>query len=99
MFTKLQFLLFFFFNDTATTEIYTLCLHDALPISPRGRVDIPEQRPIDSPRDEAMRGSARRGMAGPRVGSPGGLRAGSRPRATPAERPPDHRRRSVVPDR
>src|SRR2546422_7501835 len=28
--------LFFFFNDTATTEIYTLSLHDALPISPVG---------------------------------------------------------------
>src|SRR5215471_19505135 len=27
------FLLLFFFNDTATTEIYTLSLHDALPIS------------------------------------------------------------------
>src|SRR2546422_1819231 len=27
-------LLFFFFNDTATTEIYTLSLHDALPIWP-----------------------------------------------------------------
>src|SRR2546426_12239981 len=27
-------LVFFFFNDTATTEIYTLSLHDALPISP-----------------------------------------------------------------
>src|SRR2546429_5019012 len=26
----------FFFNDTATTEIYTLSLHDALPISVRG---------------------------------------------------------------
>src|SRR6266496_650078 len=26
-------LFFFFFNDTATTEIYTLSLHDALPIS------------------------------------------------------------------
>src|SRR5256885_13006320 len=26
---------FFFFNDTATTEIYTLSLHDALPISER----------------------------------------------------------------
>src|SRR2546427_7420655 len=26
----------FFFNDTATTEIYTLSLHDALPISPDG---------------------------------------------------------------
>src|SRR5690348_17949961 len=28
---------FFFFNDTATTEIYTLSLHDALPISGRAR--------------------------------------------------------------
>ena len=27
--------MFFFFNDTATTEIYTLSLHDALPISDR----------------------------------------------------------------
>src|SRR5688572_32674393 len=30
--------LFFFFNDTATTEIYTLSLHDALPISLARRV-------------------------------------------------------------
>src|SRR2546429_968922 len=29
--------LFFFFNDTATTEIYTLSLHDALPIYRRSR--------------------------------------------------------------
>src|SRR3712207_8204516 len=28
-------MLLFFFNDTATTEIYTLSLHDALPIFPR----------------------------------------------------------------
>src|SRR5256886_9067424 len=28
-----MFFFFFFFNDTATTEIYTLSLHDALPIS------------------------------------------------------------------
>src|SRR5256885_15473449 len=33
MFTLLSlFFFFFFFNDTATTEIYTLSLHDALPI-------------------------------------------------------------------
>src|SRR5215471_21859972 len=35
------FFFFFFFNDTATTEIYTLSLHDALPIcvaSPERRV-------------------------------------------------------------
>src|SRR3712207_8557381 len=29
--------IFFFFNDTATTEIYTLSLHDALPISLGGQ--------------------------------------------------------------
>src|SRR5258707_10957122 len=33
-FSFLYLLFFFFFNDTATTEIYTLSLHDALPISP-----------------------------------------------------------------
>src|SRR5690349_24999045 len=31
------FFFFFFFNDPATTEIYTLSLHDALPISARRR--------------------------------------------------------------
>src|SRR3712207_7694591 len=37
---------FFFFNDTATTEIYTLSLHDALPIS-AGAVPLgtPPQKP------------------------------------------------------
>src|SRR3712207_8728513 len=35
----LHFLLFFFFNDTATTEIYTLSLHDALPIYLRVYLD------------------------------------------------------------
>src|SRR5438132_9154778 len=34
-FLSLLYFLFFFFNDTATTEIYTLSLHDALPISAR----------------------------------------------------------------
>src|SRR6266496_6867758 len=40
LFTVFSFLLFcsfFFFNDTATTEIYTLSLHDALPISTSSR--------------------------------------------------------------
>src|SRR6478609_11861391 len=41
---------FFFFNDTATTEIYTLSLHDALPICRR-----PPRRPR-RPRREAGRG-------------------------------------------
>jgi len=35
-------LFFFFFNDTATTEIYTLSLHDALPIS-KTRVRFKQQ--------------------------------------------------------
>src|SRR3712207_7650073 len=38
-------LFFFFFNDTATTEIYTLSLHDALPISGgRGLRQRPDPR-------------------------------------------------------
>src|SRR5256885_9737420 len=41
---------FFFFNDTATTEIYTLSLHDALPISPVGRIPLLTRR--DEGRDE-----------------------------------------------
>src|SRR3712207_7733023 len=39
-------LFFFFFNDTATTEIYTLSLHDALPISsPRWLMTLTAMRP------------------------------------------------------
>src|SRR6516162_11243297 len=41
---------FFFFNDPATTEIYTLSLHDALPISrPGGDVPRPPRRRQDLP--------------------------------------------------
>src|SRR5215471_20971496 len=37
---------FFFFNDTATTEIYTLSLHDALPIAPSSTTcEPPAPRP------------------------------------------------------
>src|SRR2546430_8964980 len=48
MCTQPSFVFFFFFNDTATTEIYPLSLHDALPISrarrlPHGDVE-PEPR-------------------------------------------------------
>src|SRR3712207_8090216 len=32
-----------FFNDTATTEIYALSLHDALPISPGGEPGLPQR--------------------------------------------------------
>src|SRR2546427_8143496 len=37
--------IFFFFNDTATTEIYTLSLHDALPISDHDAVHVARQDP------------------------------------------------------
>src|SRR5256885_6923718 len=39
---------FFFFNDTATTEIYTLSLHDALPIC--GYPRCAQSRPAPGPR-------------------------------------------------
>src|SRR2546426_2005152 len=48
----LIYLLFFFFNDTATTEIYTLSLHDALPISLASSRSSPARRrssPAGSP--------------------------------------------------
>src|SRR5699024_12645627 len=41
---------FFFFNDTATTEIYTLSLHDALPISFPGCVNTHPFRPTQAPK-------------------------------------------------
>src|SRR2546422_5692517 len=43
--------LFFFFNDTATTEIYTLSLHDALPIL-TGLVDRPLELSLDDLRNK-----------------------------------------------
>src|SRR2546422_4689706 len=48
---SLHFSSFFFFNDTATTEIYTLSLHDALPISPpRPPGGPPPRGPTPPPR-------------------------------------------------
>src|SRR2546422_1764279 len=70
---------FFFFNDTATTEIYTLSLHDALPISVRPRRDF--QRSVPG---GAGHGGARRGTRGGVLlaGSPGPLaRRHAAPRA------------------
>src|SRR6266478_1691981 len=58
---------FFFFNDTATTEIYTLSLHDALPISGRG---LGLHRPGNPARRRA--GGAGRGRTStPRLGRAG----------------------------
>src|SRR3989442_15489784 len=39
-------IIIFFFNDTATTEIYTLSLHDALPISLRTLKTAPSMVPM-----------------------------------------------------
>src|SRR5215211_6516680 len=58
--------LFFFFNDTATTEIYTLSLHDALPISPPACRGSPPPRPRRGP---PPRRQGRRAAAGRRARS------------------------------
>src|SRR3712207_8204652 len=51
--------MFFFFNDTATTEIYTLSLHDALPISSGGPCAC-RPHPAPAARDVVVaRGGAR----------------------------------------
>src|SRR2546422_10133502 len=52
---------FFFFNDTATTEIYTLSLHDALPISGSGRRRCHTLAASGQARRAARRGGRRRG--------------------------------------
>src|SRR3989442_2323939 len=46
---------FFFFNDTATTEIYTLSLHDALPISITLAWSVVGTEPIPRARAASMR--------------------------------------------
>src|SRR2546426_9883234 len=60
---------FFFFNDTATTEIYTLSLHDALPISSgRARRRGPDRRRIRPGCHRPERIAARTGgRASPRI--------------------------------
>src|SRR5215211_8277987 len=59
MISFLSFLFFFFFNDTATTEIYTLSLHDALPIC--GRVAARRRPPRRARSSEERRLGACRG--------------------------------------
>src|SRR3712207_7525547 len=51
---------FFFFNDTATTEIYTLSLHDALPIW-RGWLPDRHRQPLRRPAPLSDRDEARGG--------------------------------------
>src|SRR3989441_1552488 len=45
---------FFFFNDTATTEIYTLSLHDALPILFRSPAEFPATKKIRLPKTGSL---------------------------------------------
>src|SRR3712207_8594046 len=60
----------FFFNDTATTEIYTLSLHDALPIGrPTGWA---ARRPAASPPRRPAAGRRARWPRWPRCGGVGG---------------------------
>src|SRR6266508_4912492 len=57
--------LFFFFNDTATTEIYTLSLHDALPIHRLGHhVLWRRHRPVRHRRPAVLEGHRRRTRVG-----------------------------------
>src|SRR5256885_17037309 len=53
---------FFFFNDTATTEIYTLSLHDALPICAAALDSTPQsvRGPDESAPDRSVGAVARR---------------------------------------
>src|SRR5258707_5644363 len=62
---------FFFFNDTATTEIYTLSLHDALPISLHGARAARGRKPaLDARREHlAHRLAGGAGRARCRVGA------------------------------
>src|SRR2546430_15705057 len=62
---------FFFFNDTATTEIYTLSLHDALPIC---RTGGPSRHGLRG------RGGRRGGAARPAARGPGHFGQRARPR-------------------
>src|SRR6266540_7466441 len=67
-------LFFFFFNDTATTEIYTLSLHDALPISRAAgllELELERRRPGRGGRDPHVRSRAG-GLVGPPAGKSGG---------------------------
>src|SRR2546427_7602105 len=67
-----MYLFFFFFNDTATTEIYTLSLHDALPIY-RARQHVP--RVHEDARVPGHRRVVHGGVIGDDEHAVGGLRS------------------------
>src|SRR5260221_10772850 len=63
---------FFFFNDTATTEIYTLSLHDALPISeisPQLRQQVREMITDEAGRDKVFIGEVMKDRKSTRLNS------------------------------
>src|SRR3712207_7054341 len=70
----MRWVVYFFFNDTATTEIYTLSLHDALPISGRP-TGWEARRPAASP---PRRPGAGRRPPWPHCRRPDGSGAGTR---------------------
>src|SRR3712207_9300944 len=73
------YVLFFFFNDTATTEIYTLSLHDALPISSRIASRLPFIVPAPSRSGRtAPEGSASRQVTGESVPTRTGMKGADR---------------------
>src|SRR3989454_8850617 len=82
---------FFFFNDTATTEIYTLSLHDALPIHGQRR-DLRAHGGVEARDDEAGRAARGRERAGRPVGAThaqhdvGALLRAAGPRSRPRRR-------------
>src|SRR2546422_11316807 len=101
---------FFFFNDTATTEIYTLSLHDALPICLRevdevaARLDrahagqaLCAARHLHAPRLYAALARPREQVqvSLPRVGVHEGRRQPRRPDAPTARAGEDHARRRL----
>src|SRR3989441_1602258 len=71
---------FFFFNDTATTEIYTLSLHDALPISLAASAHRPRRCSSAASSGESLSRTARWGRASARCSSPPGRPAQGLPR-------------------
>src|SRR5256885_1208253 len=88
---KIYMSFFFFFNDTATTEIYTLPLHDALPISSRerscgaacGRCSAPTFASCTSRRARTRRATGRSSRRSNSSGS-------RSPAATPISRSEEH---------
>src|SRR2546422_7646891 len=66
---SLCYFIFFFFNDTATTEIYTLSLHDALPICLYGDLSEEIREHLEEKIDELVAGGMPRDRKSTRLNS------------------------------